>query len=185
MLNLQELTERENKLLAQVHQTVGSMDEKTQQLIESGIFNSYRELHDDYASLAKMGNVEALKRAFFIQWYAVSEPACLTGIPSESPWSDGKGLHKDTEKAVFSLVSQFINSDTELKWMVAWYYQISDYYFESFEAKSALIENLQSYVQNVASLVNNPKLNDEPLEKRGQMGEYFLSIFQSNESRAK
>ncbi len=185
MLAIQELTHRENKLLSQVHGTVGSMDEKTRQLIENGVFNAYKELHHDYASLAATGNIEALKRAFFIQWYAIAEPSCFTGIPSENPWGDGLGLDDDTEKAVFELVAQFINSDNELKWMMAWYYQIADYYLESFWGKSGIIIDLRSYNQEIGSLVNNAKLSDEPLEKRGQMGDYFVSVLKLNGSLAK
>jgi hypothetical protein len=142
-------------------------------------------LHNDYASLARTGDLEALKRAFFIQWYAVTEPACFTGIPSRTLWGDGKGLDKATEKAVFDLVAQFIDSDDELKWMTAWYYLITDYYLEAFWGNSAIIKNLRSYNQETDSLVNNAKLIDEPLEKRGQMGDYFLSILKSDASRAK
>ena len=185
MLNIQELTERENKLLSQIHGTVGSMNEKTQQLIENGVFDLYRELHNDYASLAKTGNLEALKRAFFIQWYSIAEPSCFTGIPSIEPWGDGKGLDKETEKAVFDLVAQSINSDDELKWMTAWFYQIADYYFESFWNNSTIIKDLQNHIQEIGSLVDNAKLSDEPLEKRGQMGSYFMSVLNSNASLAK
>jgi hypothetical protein len=184
MLNLRELTERENKLLNQVHGSIGSMNEKTQQLIQNGIFDSYRKLHNDYAALATAGNGEALKRAFFIQWYAITEPACFTGIPSTNLWGDGKGLDKSAEMAVFDLVAQYMNSDDELKWMAAWYYQISDYDFESSWDKLAL-EDLQGYIQENGSLLGKTKLIDAQLKDRGQMGEYFVSILQSNGSRAK
>jgi hypothetical protein len=142
MSNIQELTEKENKLLAQVNGIVGSMNEKTRQLSEMGVFSSYRELHNEYAALAKAGNVEALKRAFFIQWYAVSEPSCFTGIPGTDPWGDGTRLDKNTEEVVFDLVAQHLSSDDELRWMAAWYYQISDYYFEAFWGNSVTLENL-------------------------------------------
>lgn len=185
MLTIQELTERENELLVQVHGTVGSMNEKARQLLDNGVFNSYRELHNDYASLAITDNVEALKRAFFIQWYSIAEPSCFTGIPSKKPWGDSIGLDKDTEKAVFDLVEQFINSDDELKWMTAWYYLIADYYFEAFWGNSAIIKSLQSYNQETGSFASNAKLIDEPLEKRGQMGDYFMSVLKSNASLPK
>lgn len=185
MLTIQELTEQENKLLAQVHGTVGSMNEKARQLLDNGVFDAYRELHKDYASLAMTGNIEALKRAFFIQWYAIAEPSCFTGIPSKNTWGDGIGLNDDTEKAVFELVARFINSNNELKWMTAWYYQIADYYLESFWGNSGIINDLRSYIQETGSLVINAKLSDEPLEKRGQMGDYFISILKSNARLAK
>lgn len=185
MLAIQELTKRENELLAQVHGTVGSMNEKTRQLLDNGVFNSYRELQNDYVALATIGNVEALKRAFFIQWYAIAEPSCFTGIPSENPWGDGIGLDKNTEKAVFDLVEQFINSDDELKWMTAWYYLIANYYLESFWGNSAIIKSLQSYNQETGSLLSKANLIDEPLENRGQMGDYFMSVLKSNASLPK
>lgn len=185
MLNIHELTKRENRLLSQVYGTIGSMNEKTQQLIESGIFDSYRELHNDYVALAKTGNLEALKRAFFIQWYAVTEPSCFTGIPSKNSWGDGKGLDKATETAVFDLLAHSIDSDDELKWMAAWYYQITDYYFESFWGKSAILERLQTYIHEIGSTESKLKLNHEPLDQRGQMGKYFVSISRSKESRAR
>ena len=185
MLTIRELTERENELMTQVHRTIGSMNEKAHQLLDNGIFGAFKKLHNNYASLAVTGDIEALKRAFFIQWYAIAEPSCFTGIASENPWGDGVGLDKDTEKMVFDLVEQFINSDDELKWMTAWYYLIAEYYLEAFWGNSALIKELQRYNQEFGSLIDHVILSDEPLEKRGQMGAYFASVLKPKENLAK
>lgn len=176
MFTIQELTDRENILIGQVHGVVGSMEEKALQLTDNGVFNSYRKLHSDYASLAWTGNIEALKRAFFIQWYANAEPACFTGIHE---------LDKDIEIVVFDQVAKLINLDDELKWMTAWYYLITDNYFEPFWSNPSIIKSLQSYIQEIGSLTDQAILSDEPLENRGQMGVYFISVLKSNRSRAK
>ena len=52
------------------------------QLQSWGIYDEYREVHRAYAALIAdpESGIEALKRALFLGWYDLGEPACLTGI---------------------------------------------------------------------------------------------------------
>lgn len=58
------------------------MEEKHAQLQDWGIFDEYRDIHRFYAALIidPKSGLEALKRALFLGWYDLSEPACFTGI---------------------------------------------------------------------------------------------------------
>ena len=163
------LTEQEYELLARIHATKGSMDEKAQQLKDDGVFDSYREIHKGYASLAIAGDIESLKRSIFIQWYRVSEPSCFTGIQE---------LDQDIEEAVLLIVENLIfngHADEELKWMIAWYYQISGYYFDLVWTNSSVSQILTQFNQNRNYLVDRFPLG-ESLKNRGQMGKYWMSI---------
>ena len=46
----------------------------------AGVFREYRDVHRRYTALALGGDLEALKRPLFLQWYALFEPACFTGL---------------------------------------------------------------------------------------------------------
>ena len=169
------LTEQENELLARINATKGSMDEKAKQLEDDGVFDSYREIHKGYASLAMAGDIESLKRSLFIQWYAVSEPSCFTGIQE---------VDHDVEEVVFSIVENLIfngHADEELKFMIAWYYQISSYYFDTFWPNSPIFKILSQFNQNHDYRIERFPLG-EPLENRGQMGDYWMSISRTHHS---
>ena len=77
---LDRLAGLEARLLEEVGRVTGLMEEKHARLEAAGVFRDYREVHREYARLAADGEAEALKRALFLQWYALSEPACFTGV---------------------------------------------------------------------------------------------------------
>lgn len=180
MPNLEDLTRREYLILEKVYRIVGSMNEKAQQMIECEVFEAYRVLYMEYITLARQGDLEALKRAFFIQWYSANEPSCFSGIPNISMWEDEIGLYHKTEKTIFDLVAKWLDTDEELKWMVAWYYQISENYFAFWGEKPQIIEKIRKYIQEYSPLISKREFLEMPIEKRGQMGEYFYSILQSH-----
>ncbi len=81
-MTVDELAAREQELLNVVNRMVGTIEEKAAQLQQAGIFDAYLRVHQDYVRLLhdpQQGR-EALKRALFLQWYAVSEPSAFTGL---------------------------------------------------------------------------------------------------------
>jgi hypothetical protein len=144
-MNLKELSEAELMLLSQVGQVHGLMEENPYKVDEQGIFDKYIEIHKTYADLADMDD-EALKRALFIQWYAISEPSGLTGIPGgQGPFDGDKELNKKAEIKVIRLIEEKIKKkllDDELKWMLS-YYGSWDYYFVQFKD----IENIIKFIK--------------------------------------
>jgi hypothetical protein len=180
-MNIQDLTEKENTLLVQIQNVRGLMEEKTQQLKDAGVFETYNQIHKDYVKLAVDGDIEALKRAIFIQWFGVFEPGCFTGIPGTNPWGDGMGLDVEVEKQSLDLAERYYfseNVDDEFKWMVAWYYSLGDYYFEHFLGASALVKALGRYGEEY-KLWEDGLPSRKSLENRGQMGGYWLSLLKN------
>ncbi|WP_026968768.1 hypothetical protein [Algoriphagus terrigena] len=57
----------------------GTMEDKYTLLREKGVFEEYEKIHLPYADKAEE-DLESLKRGLFIQWYAITEPGCITRI---------------------------------------------------------------------------------------------------------
>src|SRR4051794_23073956 len=100
-MTLQELANKEDDLHSKVidlyyqPQTI----DISKQLNE--VFNEYKKVHLRYADLSS-GDIEALKRGLFIQWYALAEPSYMTGI------SD---LYEIAEDKVIQSLNQLITTD--------------------------------------------------------------------------
>ncbi len=132
------------------------------------IFADYADIHREYVELAMSGNEEALKRALFLQWYCVAEPWWLCGL------SD---LDEPAEHRLLTLADSHCASnrlDDELRWMLPYYYLIADYYFQHEGHCPALVAYCQAnqrwgIMEQPAGFVS---------EGRGQMGEYWESIFE-------
>lgn len=134
------------------------------------IFADYKAIHREYVELAAGGNEEALKRAVFLQWYRVTEPWYLCGL---------SGLDAAAEHQAVMLVDERCASnrlDDELSWMLPYYYLITDYYFQHVGHCPALVAYCQAHPQR--GLVEQPA--GFVSEGRGQMGEYWESIFESS-----
>lgn len=175
-MNLENLSNTELALLDQVRQVHGSMEDKPRMVDAIGIFDKYIDIHKRYAELANEDN-EALKRALFIQWYAVSEPSGLTGIPGgQGPFDGEKELDKEAEEKVLHLINQKIEErqlDEELKWMLS-YYGYWDYYFEQFNSIDNIIEYIKTQEYHAPDNIDLNKL-----ENRGQLGVYWKSILEN------
>ena len=174
-MNLKELSETELMLLNKVGQIHGLMEEKPDKVGKQGIFDKYIEIHKTYADFANTDN-EALKRALFIQWYAISEPSGLTGIPGgQGPFDGEKELDREAEIKVIRLIEEKVKQkqlDEELKWMLS-YYGIWDYYFEQFKD----IENIIKFI-TTEEHPKPEKVDLSQFENRGQLGIYWKSIFE-------
>lgn len=163
-MTLAELTEAEERLLSEVERVTGSMEEKHMQLVQRGVFNNYARVHVAYAELAFGGDTEALKRALFLQWYAVSEPACFSGLFE---------LELEAERRVLELLDGSVSGDdfdAELEWMLPHYHTINDYYFDSCEGLPALKRWLRKHASDEFPV---DRVRDAALDGRGQMSRYW------------
>jgi hypothetical protein len=164
---LRELAERERSLLeTKVYGAKGLVEEKHRQLAEAGVYAEYGDIHRAYVSLVDHtpSGVEALKRALFLGWYAVCEPACFTGI-----WN----LDTSAEAAVFVHLSQRVREglcDPDLTGMLGWYYHVAGYYFDSH-----LDVDVVSLVRSF-SVLEAASSARGAFEGRGQMGTYWTSL---------
>jgi hypothetical protein len=163
---IEELTQAEAALLKRVDAVTGLMEDKNARLNESGVFAEYSRIHRCYVELIDDPScgLEALKRALFIQWYAVSEPACFTGILEVAAEPEAKILSRLDE------MTKSGHLDAELRDMLRWYYQVSDWYFERREQ----VPNLKRFLKEPPH--EPPRLHKTDLGNRGQMTRYCQSL---------
>lgn len=150
--------------MTHVTSLVGLMEEKQAQLARDGVFDAYARVHAAYADLAMQGDMEALKRALFLQWYAVSEPACFTGLWEVMP---------EPERCVLERIEHLVSTDSlesELVWMLPYYFSISDWYFELHEGLPALTAWLQ---ERAHWGFPEEQTRNPALDGRGQMSAYW------------
>jgi hypothetical protein len=169
LMNLTDLARGEHALLAAAARAVGSMEEKQRQLAETGVFEQYRAIHCAYGSLLfdPVAGPESLKRALFLGWYSVTEPACFTGILD---------VDRPTETAVLQVVNEQARTsavDPELTWMLAWYHDVAAFYFEQ-----GPYTDLLSFIRS-CRLREPSQLDPDGFSGRGQMGHYWNSLAMS------
>jgi hypothetical protein len=158
-----ELAEKENHLHSIVIDIYYNGENTKSKEILEDVFVYYNKIFTEYVNLANTDD-EALKRSLFIQWYSISEPNYLTGIPE---------LDSETEIRLCEILENKIKNnllDSELKWMLN-YYAIWDYIYERFEK---FIE-INKFIKN-RNEEHLPKINKKEMENRGQMGEYWNSL---------
>ncbi len=163
-MSIDELGKKELELHNTIQQLEGTIEEKTDKVVYFGISKEYLEIHNEYSRLAK-GDLEALKRGFFIMWYALVEPTWLTGICELNPLAEeriAKILNKRIAKGVL---------DYELDWMLEYY---SDFGF-AFE-RFINFEHFYRRTSSKTGLEYPDSIDKETMATRGQMGGYFNSI---------
>ena len=163
-MNIEKLTGVENDLLAKMPKA-GNFSDRHLFLSRHGIYDQWEQVFNQYVSLALDGNVEALKRAIFFVWYQVAEPPQLSGI-----------FNLDTVSVV--KVIEYLNGlieggikDSELDWMLPYYYQIADYYIPSGARADAIM--LVSKKNNDQFML---RLDKTEFFNRGQLGLYWCSL---------
>ncbi|MVM36330.1 hypothetical protein GO755_40380 [Spirosoma sp. HMF4905] len=164
-MTVDELEEKENKLLLQINSTEGPMEVKVGQLEAGGVFDEYRQVHSFYADLAQKDS-EALKRGLFLQWYSSVEPSFLSGIDNVDP---------QAEKRIIDTLNNQIGRnevDSELYSMLS-YYAGWRFVFDRFSDSTNLVKLLNNRL-DYDSIIQQLKQSD--LTCRGQMGIYWQSI---------
>lgn len=155
------LSNKELSLCAEVGHLYASPPSSTSQARLQQVFSQYRDIHSEYVALID-DSTEALKRAVFIQWYALSEPNYLTGIGT----LDEASKQKITEALKRQIKA---SSDDELRHMLG-YYLLWDYVFPSID-KGDLGD------------VNETKVLGMHTKNRGQMGTYWASILEQKTAK--
>ncbi|UCC98183.1 MAG: hypothetical protein JSW66_20345 [Phycisphaerales bacterium] len=192
MMTLEELTALENEWLRK--HPKGSLEDMHALCQETGVYEAWRRIFELYVIEARKGDLEALKRALFLYWYACSEPSEFSGIPA---------LDDGLTAEVLGMVNETAKKgrlDIELKWMLPYYYYITDWYIERLEGFCELKEvskaNREAYMpdwsqpacyESLRGLQEAlaRKLDLDPWEElclkssfsnRGQMGYYWKSV---------
>jgi hypothetical protein len=166
---LAELASREDALFQRVLTATGLMEEKHAQLQDWGIFDEYRDIHRFYAALIidPKSGLEALKRALFLGWYDLSEPACFTGIFN---------LSAEVNRYVLAAVETKLGEgglDLDMEWMLPFYYSITDYFFD-VQRDLALLQAF--FTEADTTLWQRVEHSAADFRGRGQMGDYWLSV---------
>jgi hypothetical protein len=166
-MSIEEITIEENDLLNLVHQYKGDMDLTFERMQKDEIFKKYSDIHSKYVELAtKEENIEALKRAIFIQWYALSEPSSFTGI---------RDLSEDNKKRALRFLEMIIienKIDTEFNSMLFHYKEVNNIAFTQFNN----YQILKNYLNNISEYNHLENLAKFSFNKRGQLGSYWQSI---------
>ncbi len=138
---------------------IKQLDYSEEKIEKSEVYTKYKIIHDSYTVIE---DIEALKRAIFIQWYAIAEPRNYTGIGL---------LSSENEKINISKLNTIIeagNIDPEFEAMLFHYYIIADWYFDNFEHIKSLKKQLEK--------PNKGGIKRPLMINRGQMGIYWNSF---------
>lgn len=168
-MTIDQLNEMEDVIFQRVIGIEGTLEEKAMQVEAKGIYDDYKQIHSQYSDLANLDN-EALKRALFIQWYALVEPGIYTGIGD---------INLRAERQVIDILNEQIGQnkiDSELYAMVS-YYAGWEFVFDRFENCNSLKELLKNRLSYEVII---ERIKSENLTNRGQMGYYWYSIVNSD-----
>jgi hypothetical protein len=164
-MTLGDLAIQENKLVQQVMNYNGPIESKSQGLMQSGVFSAYEKLHTHYTDFAiKHSDVEALKRAIFIQWYSLAEPEFNSGIGN---------LNENVRLQALDEVQRLVlrkEVDLEFAWMLNCYFHITEFFVTPNERYQDLLKYLESM-----PVWNPSDGKDYSFDNRGQMGIYWQS----------
>lgn len=164
-MTLVELAREEDMLRDLVAQAAGTIEAKARYLQHSGVFDAYRDVHRKYVLHAQGGDVEALRRAAFIQWLAAIEPPFLSGLCD---------LDSAAQRALLTLLEEAVAAeqlDDELAWMLPYYYQMAEWWIPD-SAAPRLIRFCRSRAPRQA--VRPPP--GFAYIGRGEMGRYWASM---------
>lgn len=116
------------------------------------LISKYNELFELYYS---NDDLESVKRSLFLQWYAVSEPQELTGMPDFN-----ESMQRSNLKRIGEIIKNN-NYDDEIIVMLKHYYEITEWYFSSLGID--------------LNKINENKFSTS-YKNRGIMGAYWESI---------
>lgn len=169
------LSDKEVEIWDYAESQNGTMDFVTAKLSAEGVFVRYRNIHRSYLKLYlsidnEAAKLEILKRLIFLNWYALVEPSCYTGI---------EDLDNASVSESYCILNQYLidgKTDAEFKWMLS-FYSSWDYTILPFSENK--LEALTTFVKGGdTSILSYPK-NQLPkgvMDNRGQMGIYWISM---------
>lgn len=171
-IRLAQLAVQETALRQHVEAATGTAGQINQYLQEQGVFQEYRQIHQEYAALAgfKRARVirnEALKRALFLSWYSELEPASLTGLAD---------LDEDITTELYGILSKILERgwmNEELEWMLRHYMQCEWVLLQYTENKLQLLTKWAKGLQAKPVRLEKMQLPAGTMNMRGLMGMYF------------
>lgn len=175
MLTLGALSGWEAAIQASIAGASGTLEERDRQIARAGLYGEYPALLGSYSELAARADdpaaaLEALKRAVFLAWYSMVEPAPLTGIPV---------LAERLVREVFEQLASVLRTgagDEELRWMLAWYASVFDYPFEYY----AVAPHVERFVAGEDARAWTAHRGERGrFAARGLLGSYWSSLFAS------
>lgn len=119
---------------------------------EKELMSKFNELFELYCS---NDDLESIKRSLFLQWYAVSEPQELTGMPDFD-----ESLQRSNLKKIGEILKNN-DYDDEIIIMLKHYYEITEWYFGE--------------LGNTLKKINENK-SCNSYKDRGIMGVYWQSM---------
>ncbi len=158
-MNVKQLATVEEQWLKKQHSLSGDKDSLYEQ---AGVYAAWRDILGQYVVLAKEGDLEALKRALYLTWAERSMSRLITGI---------KDLDEDSIRAVFEMADKLVRDgrlDTELEWMLPYYYLVERSYLDRFENLDALKQASREH-----PFLYRQRSLDVSFDQRGQMGDYW------------
>jgi len=163
-MRLDEITQWESALKAKMPHRA-SMEQRDKYLEEQGFYQEWGGVFKEYAKLALKGDLEALKRCVFFIWYEAAEPVPLHGI-----WGLDQTLSEKVLGRLNTMCAQG-DLDTELRWMLPYYYSVCDFYLDRFSGLDDLLKVSRRNVKLWYKLARKSSFSD-----RGQLGDYWSAI---------
>ena len=161
--SVEEITKSEAELIERLESVSGLMEVKTEQLKTNGVFDGFAQIYREYAA---SDDLEATKRAIFYFWYQASEPDCFSGLGD---------LPKELNELVLEKLGRLVSEgrvDVELKWMLPYYYTITDWLFDSIYSTSKGLKDVLTHHGDRWYF----ELKPEAFVNRGLMGRYWGSM---------
>jgi len=158
-MNVEQLAAVEEECLNKQRGLVGDREALYQR---HGIYAAWRDVFEQYAALARQGDLEALKRAVFFVWAECSMGHLMTGI---------KDLDEKTARETLTIADELVRDgrlDTELRWMLSCYYLVEPSYLDRFTGLDALKQ-----ISGVNPFEYRQGCLEVSFVDRGQMGDYW------------
>jgi hypothetical protein len=163
-MNIDEITRLEDEWLSKMS-IGGHAKDRDVAYEDMGAYAAWRMIFEEYVVLATQGDLEALKRALFLVWFGQAEPDWLCGI---------KGLDRKLVEQVLQTAETLVERgelDTELGWMLPWYYHVAPWYLDPFDDLDALKQVSKERWDSYKELCM-----ESSFEGRGQLGQYWRSL---------
>ena len=169
MITLRDLAAWESRVASIVAQASGTFEERDRALERAGLYAEYPAILSGYLALLddESSAAEALKRAVFLVWYSGVEPPVVSGI-AELPEIEARAALD-----ALDAVCRSEGADDELKWMLAWYYEVADYALlrvPGLHAVEKVIAESDPFAWKRATMER------EQMEGRGLLGRYWQSL---------
>ena len=168
-LRLQDLAAEEEQLYSQLPSSDPSADDI--------VHRRYSKIVDAYLESASSGDLEAVNRVIFLWWYSAIEPGYLTGVAEFSTRQNDEATSLLRHAVVSGL-------DAEFQYMLAWYYAVTDWFFEQkVPDLNQTLSQLSTATRSRNGVVDLRKVDTD--RSRGQLTYYFRSMNVAQSSAAK